>query len=74
MIKITLSKDSINHKIVFFETASGTFDRVDHHGESVTWQHHINLGEVGYAIYACHKLGYSIERVDSNEIQTKQPV
>ena len=69
LLRITLVKPDHNHKITFFETPSGDFDRVDHHGDAVTWQHHITLGEVGYTIYACSELGYSIERKSStNEI------
>lgn len=75
LLKFTLSKPGGAHRITFFETPAGTFDRVDHHGDSVTWQHFITLSEVGYTIYSCATLGYTItEEGKQHEKQTDKPI
>lgn len=59
-LRVRLEKPDSDSYIEFFQTPDGLFERVDHNGASVFWQHFVKPEDMANTIFFCSKLGYII--------------
>ena len=60
-LRVRLNHPSVaDNYIEFFQQRDGTFERVDHHGDSVQWYHFVKPEDMANTIYLCSCMGYKI--------------